>query len=132
MTLAFVVALTLRGSAAFRHALWTCAAVALLALPLVQALAPPLPAPLPRIEARRVAPSRRETKPLATTPHVSALVPERAQPSPRPLDPSAMALAFWSPEGLQALRVLSRSTDAAVRDEVAETLHDMAERAQRH
>ena len=33
------------------------------------------------------------------------------------------------PEGLQALRVLARSEDKAVRDEVAETLHDMAERA---
>ena len=36
------------------------------------------------------------------------------------------------PEGLQALRVLSRSEDAVVRDEVAETLHDLAERAQQH
>ena len=34
------------------------------------------------------------------------------------------------PEGLQALRALSKSEDPAVRDEVAETLHDMAERAQ--
>lgn len=33
------------------------------------------------------------------------------------------------PEGLQALRVLQKSSDPAVRDEVAETLHDMAERA---
>jgi len=36
------------------------------------------------------------------------------------------------PEGLQALRVLSKSDDPAVRDEVAETLHDMAERARPH
>jgi len=35
------------------------------------------------------------------------------------------------PEGLQALRVLQKSNDPAVRDEVAETLHDMAERAQK-
>lgn len=34
------------------------------------------------------------------------------------------------PERLQALRVLQKSDDPAVRDEVAETLHDLAERAQ--
>jgi HEAT repeat protein len=34
-------------------------------------------------------------------------------------------------DGLKALRVLQKSSDPAVRSEVAETLHDMAERAQR-
>ena len=35
-------------------------------------------------------------------------------------------------DGLKALRHLLKSSDPAVRDEAAETLHDMAERAQKH
>ena len=102
LALAFAASRLLAGrSAALRHTVWTCAAVALLALPLAQALAPPLPAPLPRLPHRAATPVVTE-RIVGVTLHAPTGVraPEpaaaRVAPARQAFDPIALAFAFWA------------------------------------
>jgi beta-lactamase regulating signal transducer with metallopeptidase domain len=87
-----------RRSAALRHAVWTCAAVALLALPLAQAFAPPLPTPLPQLPHRTAARVVEPPIRAIETHAAPTRIPEgqaRVTPVRRALDPLVLAFAFW-------------------------------------
>lgn len=97
-----VAALLSRRSAALRHAVWTASVAALLAMPFVQAFAPPLHAPIPFAPAPE-APAVRTAG--TSAPNASAVSPLAIAPDPRPdhpvqparreFDPRSIAIAVW-------------------------------------
>jgi beta-lactamase regulating signal transducer with metallopeptidase domain len=75
LAVAWLVSLVLaRRSAALRHGVWTLAVAALLALPVAQAVAPPLGAPLPFA----IGPGERTVERPATPPGLPSLAPPAA------------------------------------------------------